>query len=1818
MDKRRLLMKFQSKVLLVLLFTIVNAQNTLDPSHFVEVEPTGLPYNIIVESFSTNGISLSTDDKLGVFDDTLCVGLATVTQDLINGNNMNIVVWEGDANYGLPGFTAGNNIRFALLSDFFGINEVFEPAVDFTVGDSTFGYGTYSTVDLLLSVTDLPTLSLSNTEISFDPAVVGSSTSAMITFTNTGERTLEVTSLNIDNYVFSIILNIGFSIEPGGSISSEIYFYPQDDVIYNGNLDIYSNDPIGHHTISLNGLGIAQAAPTLDGYLSTLDLGEEAVGDTSTNYWVIQNNGNNVLELTNLWATSSEFQLPETNVDIQPGDIYSLPIRFAPWSKGLKSATIYFSHNDPDLYYSSFTISGVGYDNYFQPVSETGLAYNIIVESTDVDFDALQYGEQIGVFDDTLCVGIGVKGLSDQIHVIAWEKDDQYGLPGYTSGNTMTYKFWGNRFGEDIEATLTPTYELGNGTFGYNPMSIVELNGSSGLMPIISLSISELSFPATVSYDYSILPIPIHNSGTAGLNINSVYTNSNVFSIQSYTNLINADSSDTIWVQFSPNSVENYTGTLTIETNDPFNPVTTISLEGMGLPSLQSNVEILTSNVTFPPTIVGETSSAYVIIQNIGNATLYIDQVSTANPQINVVSAPSQFEPGSYNEINVVFSPTAKGEVVDEIQFNISNANNGYYHYVGVSGVGYDGFFDPVTPTGIPYNIVIDSVSNTLGNMNPGDEVAVYDNDVCVGVSVISEDYADVFPNLNITAWEKDDSHNLEGFTTNDSIKLFVYSSFDSAVANLHLTTPTFIVGNGLFGTGNFSSVALDVGEIIDASYFYGSITGIVVNNANVNETIENAQVSLIQDGETKSIDLSDSGGLFTIDSIRAGTYGLFIEKELYLSKTIPETLAVVVGDTITYDITLILANTAPVWMTYPDTSFFEDDTLTTYLWSWVYDSEQPDSLLNFTVYGNDKLSYNILDTPDRPLYIFAEPDSSGFEELISIIATDPYNLADTIDILIQVLPVNDAPVITSITSSAATEDEYFVYQTSGSDVDDIDINFTFINIPSWLTAESDSIYGVPLEGDLDTLFNIVASDGELSDTLTVNIFVTGVNDFPAINSPDSAFSVEDEYFIYHATGSDPEDSTLTWSFDNVPSWLTAEGDSIYGTPDERPDTLFTLYLSDGELQDTLTVALDVEIVNSHPEISLNELSGEYFNELQLALYIFDNDGDNVEHEIFYATGDTNQWFNASVNFINQSNDTLYYIWPTQLDFNGSFTNEVMLKISAADQHVENHYYSDIFSIDNHVGSIDFEFVSLEDELSGLIAVPYSISDTTGDFYTLSLEYLLLNSNEWLDASVVNSLINIGPDQYSDTLLWNTDYDLYNVDTNLVLRIELFDGWQFGSGAMENVQLDNESLPQLISKSHPDSSNLILTDELVFTFSAMLDVSTIINGISLDAIYGNYLINISHSYSEERSSIHIYPEGGWSGGDSLMVVINDQLMNIDGNPFDGNGNDDPDGEFDYDTLYYFLNHVGDYDYDGSINFDDLVSFQQIWFGDELQSSDELAPAVGTPPHLQVAPDNKFDFEDLMVFAQMWNWSAGFDYGGGYLLRTNNSTNEDLTLDISYPHVNNEQYQFNIELNISDFSDVGGMELVVQFDTADVMFNNIISHTDESWVKLIHENAEEGTLILNMADLNENVRNLTVNPIKLHFTGKKETQSTLEWQADIRNRDGDIKYSTSRIFKFSTTAPIPQEYALHQNYPNPFNPTTTIRYDLPEDAQVYLVIYNILGQEVTTLISEKQPAGFHRIIWDSKNQFGKPVSPGIYFYLLKTNHFSDSKKLVLLK
>jgi len=94
--------------------------------------------------------------------------------------------------------------------------------------------------------------------------------------------------------------------------------------------------------------------------------------------------------------------------------------------------------------------------------------------------------------------------------------------------------------------------------------------------------------------------------------------------------------------------------------------------------------------------------------------------------------------------------------------------------------------------------------------------------------------------------------------------------------------------------------------------------------------------------------------------------------------------------------------------------------------------------------------------------------------------------------------------------------------------------------------------------------------------------------------------------------------------------------------------------------------------------------------------------------------------------------------------------------------------------------------------------------------------------------------------------------------------------------------------------------------------------------------------------------------------------------------------------------------------------------------------------------------------------------------------------------------------------------------------------------------------------------------------------------------------------------------VPQQLTLYQNYPNPFNPVTTIRYELPERTDVRLTIFDLLGREVTTLVSETQEAGFKSVQWDATNSNGQQVSTGVYFYQIKADGFFKTRKMVLLR
>ncbi|MEI6053360.1 MAG: T9SS type A sorting domain-containing protein, partial [Opitutaceae bacterium] len=91
------------------------------------------------------------------------------------------------------------------------------------------------------------------------------------------------------------------------------------------------------------------------------------------------------------------------------------------------------------------------------------------------------------------------------------------------------------------------------------------------------------------------------------------------------------------------------------------------------------------------------------------------------------------------------------------------------------------------------------------------------------------------------------------------------------------------------------------------------------------------------------------------------------------------------------------------------------------------------------------------------------------------------------------------------------------------------------------------------------------------------------------------------------------------------------------------------------------------------------------------------------------------------------------------------------------------------------------------------------------------------------------------------------------------------------------------------------------------------------------------------------------------------------------------------------------------------------------------------------------------------------------------------------------------------------------------------------------------------------------------------------------------------------------ANVPKEFALRQNYPNPFNPSTTIRYSLARQSHVELTVFDMLGREVSTLVSAEQSAGEYHVQVD-----GSTIPSGVYIYTMKAGDFRESKKFLLLK
>ncbi len=130
--------------------------------------------------------------------------------------------------------------------------------------------------------------------------------------------------------------------------------------------------------------------------------------------------------------------------------------------------------------------------------------------------------------------------------------------------------------------------------------------------------------------------------------------------------------------------------------------------------------------------------------------------------------------------------------------------------------------------------------------------------------------------------------------------------------------------------------------------------------------------------------------------------------------------------------------------------------------------------------------------------------------------------------------------------------------------------------------------------------------------------------------------------------------------------------------------------------------------------------------------------------------------------------------------------------------------------------------------------------------------------------------------------------------------------------------------------------------------------------------------------------------------------------------------------------------------------------------------------------------------------------------------------------------------------------------------------------------------------------------------------RPHAQSPLSILQAATRRDSVFFYVKQDVESFVNTNRRPEKFALGDNYPNPCNPTTTIPFSVPQLSRVTIVLYNIQGQKIRTLIDDQCRPGHHVIVFDMKDEGGRAVPSGVYFYKMSAENFLAKKRLLLLK
>ena len=395
---------------------------------------------------------------------------------------------------------------------------------------------------------------------------------------------------------------------------------------------------------------------------------------------------------------------------------------------------------------------------------------------------------------------------------------------------------------------------------------------------------------------------------------------------------------------------------------------------------------------------------------------------------------------------------------------------------------------------------------------------------------------------------------------------------------------------------------------------------------------------------------------------------------------------------------------------------------------------------------------------------------------------------------------------------------------------------------------------------------------------------------------------------------------------------------------------------------------------------------------------------------------------------------------------------------------------------------------------------------------------------------------------------------------------------------------------------------------------------------------------------------------------------------------DGNGTL-TDADVTYTSQEFYTTMVGDFTADFEVGLNDLVSFGNGWRSDNF--SFETAPldfATSSFPYARLIPDNNFNVDDIVAFIRYWNLTQdrnsaakansfaalrksfnGNNTTARTTSRQTNGRNElDGTTDINKPatgpssasidqmdeifadslsfisykkaetqaeYVTNPSHvsrEVTYDFTLSHPDSVEGLSLIIDYDEDKLTLKNVEDrglfdiHSENANVFLSHTDTTNGILTLNVANFGTLSSVTERGIVSVTFSALSDEDSEMVISSDIRAK-GQPSMQQTAMKAVQVREDLPETFTLSQNYPNPFNPSTSIHYELAEQAKVSLTVYDILGRKIETLLNENSiRAGYYKVNWDASR-----YASGMYIYVLNVQSnsgkfYTATKKMVMVK